>query len=173
MAGRRGCRWPPASRFFVLRGLNAGERNWEFEPSPYPTGGKIKRLGKSLKGCHSIHWSLSRSWRVFPSWVFQEVQPFALFPTTNIAAPDGLARRTSSSRTFFNVGFGHVITSTYFSNSNLVSIKKVKIPLLGKQSFPLLSIMIHLHSDCSTKPRASILMVIFTLFRGGVSGIST
>ena len=99
IAGHCRCRGLPVSRFFVLRGLNAGERNWEFEPSPYPTGGKIKRLGKSLKGCHSIHWSLSRSWRVFPSWVFQEVQPFALFPTTNIAAPDGLARRTSSSRT--------------------------------------------------------------------------
>ena len=35
---------------FVLLGLDAGERDLEFEPSSYLPGGKIKKLGESLKG---------------------------------------------------------------------------------------------------------------------------
>ena len=99
IAGRWECRRPPVSRFFVFWVPDADEGDLEFEPSLRPYKRKIKRLGESLKGGHSIHWSLSKSWSVFPSWVFQEVHPLALFPITNIAAPDGLARRTSSSRT--------------------------------------------------------------------------
>ena len=46
IAGHCRCRGLPVSRFFVLRGLNAGERNLEFEPSLDPAGGKLKGYRK-------------------------------------------------------------------------------------------------------------------------------
>ena len=55
IAGRWGCKWPPVSRFFRVWGPDAGKRDLDFEPSPGLASGKIKRLGESLKGCHSIH----------------------------------------------------------------------------------------------------------------------
>ena len=51
-AGGADCLRRPA--FFVLRGLDAGEGDSEFEPSPCSERGKIKRLDKSLKGCHLV-----------------------------------------------------------------------------------------------------------------------